>query len=34
MECLWSVKKAKRVPKIVKMLQEKTQQKYLYSKIS
>lgn len=33
MECLWSVKKAKSVPKIVKMLQEKTQQEYAESTV-
>ena len=33
MECLWSVKKAKSVPKIVKLLSEKTQQQYAESTV-
>lgn len=33
LECLWSVKKAKSVPKIVKMLREKTNQEYAESTV-
>lgn len=33
MECLWSAKKAKSVPKIVKLLSEKTQQEYAESTV-
>ena len=33
LECLWSVKKAKSVPKIVKMLTEKTEQEYAESTV-
>ncbi len=33
LECLWSVKKAKSVPKIVKMLREKTGQEYAESTV-
>lgn len=33
LECLWSVKKAKSVPKIVKLLQEKTKQEYAESTV-
>lgn len=33
MECLWSVKKAKSVPKIVKLLSEKAEQEYAESTV-
>lgn len=33
LECLWSVKKAKTAPKIVKLLQEKTKQEYAESTV-
>lgn len=33
LECLWSVKKAKSVPKIVKMIREKTDQEYAESTV-
>ena len=33
LECLWSAKKAKSVPKIVKLLREKTDQEYAESTV-